>query len=438
MASVWSLPASLRIVVFIFLMVALAFLLFAITFVTNAKRGKVVIAYLISLFVALFLDVVLRTPVLYGLDAMVCDYLTLAHIVPIVLSIILFFKNRHPLLLLDAVYLLFSIALFGFIPYYGYIVSAFTLYIVPRAALIFFMSQDDKKKYPGRMAIKYALDELSQGIIFANAFHQIIYINKAMKDVLSSLGIPSFDKVTVIASLLRGKAFRHITPDDFILNVNGDSYRFVLNESLTQITCFDVTVEETLLKQEEANKERLFSLNKELNERLSKANQIQEEKELLSLRGYIHDSLAQKLSIIHMLLLNGKSIDLKEIKAMLLELRLNKDEAKEDELSYLVTLLREIGIELQIEGNLPSEEKAQALFIKAIKECTTNAIRHGAAKQIKATIGENFLEISNDGLAQGKVNYGNGLSGIKIEAEQLGYSLRIDAKSPFKVQISRG
>lgn len=42
-------------------------------------------------------------------------------------------------------------------------------------------------------------------------------------------------------------------------------------------------------------------------------------------------------------------------------------------------------VALTIEGELPKDESTASLFIKAIKECSTNAIRQGNAKNIKET-----------------------------------------------------
>ena len=178
----------------------------------------------------------------------------------------------------------------------------------------------------------------------------------------------------------------------------------------------------------------MSNLNKNLKEQLSSVDKIQKEKELLNVKGYIHDSLAQKLSILHMTLLMDKSSDLTEIKKLLMDLNISKD-LKQDDLSYLKDLLEDIGVTLTIEGDLPKDASTASLFIKAIKECSTNAIRHGNAKNINVIISDNALQISNDGFVPDKVIFGNGLSGIKIEAEQLGYSLTVSLENNVKMSL---
>ena len=416
-------------------MVALAFLLFSIAYVFISKRNKYIVAYLIILFVVTLVNAIIKTPLIYGLNEVVCDYLTLINIVPIVLSIFVYLKNKSWLVFIDDVYLLINISLFGFIPYYGYIVGATTGYLIIRYIIIFFKAYKESKEYPGSMAIKYALDELNEGVIFSNAFHQIIYINKAMTNLLSNLDINSYEKINVIYNRLLDKASRKISKNDFVIEINNVPYRFMISNDLGQVTAFDVSKEESLLKQEESNKETLSNLNENLKEQLSNVDKIQKEKELLNVKGYIHDSLAQKLSILHMTLLMDKSTVLTEIKKLLMDLNISK-ELKQDDLSYLKDLLEDIGVTLTIEGELPKNASTASLFIKAIKECSTNAIRHGNAKSIKAVIKDDCLVITNDGKVPDSVSYGNGLKGIQIEVEQLGYSLNIDVEKEFKVEIN--
>ena len=435
MNSVLSLPASTRITIFAFTMVSLAFLLFSIAYVFISKRNRYIVAYLISLFVVILVNAIIKTPLIYDLNDVACDYLTLINIVPIVLSIFVYSKNKSWLVFIDDVYLLINISLFGFIPYYGYIVGATTGYLIVRCILIFFKAHKESKKYPGSMAIKYALDELNEGVIFANAFHQIIYINKAMIDLLSELDINSYEKINVIYKQLLDKSSRKISEHDFVIEINNVPYRFMIRNDLGQVIAFDVNKEESLLKQEESNKETLSNLNENLKEQLSNVDKIQKEKELLNVKGYIHDSLAQKLSILHMTLLMDKSIDLTEIKKHLLDLNISK-ELKQDDLSYLKDFLNDIGVTLTIEGDLPKDMSTSSLFVKAIKECSTNAIRHGNAKNIIALIRDKGLEITNDGFVPDEIIFGNGLRGINIEAEQLGYEVVIDLSKGFTVKIS--
>jgi len=94
-------------------------------------------------------------------------------------------------------------------------------------------------------------------------------------------------------------------------------------------------------------------------------------------------------------------------------------------------------VALTIEGELLKDESTASLFIKAIKECMTNAIRHGNAKRIDTVIDDGGLTITNNGALPESISYGNGLSGIKIEAEQLGCVISIVLSEVFTGKISK-
>ena len=380
---------------------------------------------------------IIRTPVIYDLNNKACDYISLINLAPISLGTILFIKYKKSIFIVDIIWLIFNITLFGFIPYYKYIASASLIYIAVRSINIFFIAYKDSVSYPGKASIKYALDDLNEGVIFFNAFNQIIYINKAMNDILKELDIETYEKVDVINKDLVSKTTRKITDNDLIITASSNSYRFIIDKKANQIICFDVTEEEKLIKQNESNKDLLSKLNCDLNEQLSKIDELQKEKELIDVKGYIHDSLAQKLSILHMTLLMDKSTDLTNLKEMLSELDVSSDINKIDELTYLKDLLSSIGVSLNIDGDLPADDKARKLFIRAIKECSTNAIRHGNAKNINVALSDKYISISNDGVITTDINFGNGLSGIKIEAEQLGYSLIVTTKDKFIVILKK-
>jgi len=77
------------------------------------------------------------------------------------------------------------------------------------------------------------------------------------------------------------------------------------------------------------------------------------------------------------------------------------------------------------------------LFIKTIKECTTNAIRHGNAKTIDVILSDVTISISNDGGLPKNIQFGNGLNSIKIEAEQLDFTTTIISIDKFTLRLEK-
>jgi len=443
MVSILSLPASLRITMFFFEMIVSAILLFIIVYGILGKRKKLYLFYVISLFVSLIVIIITRTPVLFGQNKTVSLCLNFILLAPAVLAVIIFIKTKDVKYLLDSILCVFNIPIFEFIPYYAYIVSGLFVYVIVRAVLSIFENIESVKKYPGRLAIKSALDGLNDGIAFVNSFGQITYINKSLKTTLQTLEISSHRKATFIVESIKVKtqeSGRKVSNNTYILNLENKAYKFSFNNPLSQISCIDVNQEEKLLKQSEENKISLEKANVELNANTEKIDQIQREQELLTIKGHIHDNLAQQLSILHMFILNDNSKDLTQIKEMLSNLEITKNEDfDEDYTNNLAKLLNMIGVELSIKGKIPAQNQLKAFIHKIIKETSTNAIRHGKATKIDVEIVDrkNNIEIniSNNGAIPEKIVYGNGLNNIKAELGKFGGKMTIQTKNTFAINI---
>ena len=261
--------------------------------------------------------------------------------------------------------------------------------------------------------------------------------------MFSSFGISSYTKAqnTIKTLIQKAKENGRIVSDNtFIVNAKDKSFKFTFSSALSQISCTDVTIEEKLLKQSEENKLSLEKANIELNTNLDKIDQIQREQELLSIKGHIHDSLAQQLSILHMFILSDKSNDLTELKQMLSNLEITEsDDVSEGYLINLTKLLNMIGAELIIKGKISTQNELKALIHKIIKETSTNAIRHGKATKIDVEIVDNKnnieINISNNGAIPEKIVYGNGLNNIKAELGKFGGKMTIQTKNTFAINI---
>lgn len=439
MTELLALPSSLRIVMFTFSALALATLVFCITYGFIGKWHKLFNFYLLALFAGIFIMLITHTPLDRSINDDVATYLHLVLLVPAILAIVVAVKDNKWVLIADAVWCVFNLPFFDFIPYYAYISSASFAYIFVRIILLVFYVLHDVKLYPGRLAIKYALDSAENGIAFVNVFSRITYINTKLRYVLAEIGISSYQNVNKILSKIKEQSEisgRKISDLSYIVNVDGFSFRFAFDHPLTQISCVDVSEEEKLVKETELNKTLISKANDDLSTALSKVDEIQSQKELFALKGRIHDDLAQRLSILHMFILNDDSNDLKHIKEMLSTLDISTQiEQNVDTVEGLVSMLASIGVQLDVQGELPQDENLRALFYKLLKEASTNAIKHGKSHEISAVFRntDELVEatVSNSGTTyDDKITFGNGLNGLRSEAESLGGTLTV---SPFPI-----
>ena len=406
MISLLTLPASLRITMFVFETLTASALLFGIIYLAISRGQKLRIAYLSALLGCLIIAIVTRTPLMENMNVTVANYISLAFIIPATLSIVLLIKEKKWIRILDCIWCIFNITLLEVIPYYGYIVSGLFVYIMIRTIFFLVESLTSIKDYPGRFSVKYALDKQDDGIAYIDIFGHVRYINTSLKTTLSKLGISSYNNSRDILSLIKRKAIedgRIVSGTSFIINIEDSSYKFSIDNPLTQITCTDVTEEERLMSEIEENKTNLYKANQELNNTLETIESIQQYNELLTIKGNIHDSLAQQLSILHMFILNDNSTDLREVKKMLsnLDSSLSIEENKGQDGKELQELLKVIGVDLTINGTSPDNKDIRVFINKLIKETTTNAIRHGKANKIDVNIKDNennlVISITNNG-----------------------------------------
>ena len=435
MNNILSLPVSIRLVVFAFNAVAMIFVAASMFMVYVSKRKKYVFLYLSSYFLILLLNTILHTPLIHLENADIFNHLSLLNLIPAVVGIYLYIKQRNIFVLIDVIYFLFNLSYLEYlIPIYGYILSGLTLVPLVRSLMMLFKARRENQDYPGTYAIKYTLDHLHVGVIYANNFHQITYINESMSSLLKRLGLSSYEKVNVLIKKMESFISREISKEEFIITFNNSYYRIIRDKDISQITCFDITKEETLLNEIKENQKILSSINNKLEEELKAIEKTQENKALLSMKGYIHDSLAQKLSVLHTFLINESSSNLKEIKKMLESIDLFFDEEEnKDDLNYLINLLKEIGVTLVVHGELNEESEIKSLYLKAIKECTTNAIRHGNAHQIDVYIKDDEIIIENDGEIPKDIKYGNGLNNLSLIAEYFSYQLKTNSDDKFQI-----
>ncbi len=431
MNAILLLPASLRIVIFLFRMVVLGLLLYSISYVALSKKKRQALVYLASLSVAVFVMILTRTPLLYGLNPTLGDALNLIMLLPLGDSIYRFVKTKRIILLFDALYFAFNVTYLSFIPYYGHIAEASFGYLFVRTVFMHFRTIEDNRRERGVLAIKDALDELRDGVFF-HSFGKITYINESMKNILARMGLSSFESTDRIINEISTKG-RPISESVYILTLGPSHYRFYLGEE--QVSCIDVTALEELVLEEENTSIILNERNKLLKAQLDELIEVQNENEVLNLKSHIHDNLAQQLSILHMFLINGEVTDIGKVKEILSGLELTPSN-EGNTISDLQDTFASIGVNIHIEGETPSDRDRYSLYYDAIKECTTNAIKHGFAKDVYVKITDSGIRIFNASTPEKNIRFGNGLTGLSQKAENIGGKLSASTEDGFAITIA--
>ena len=99
-----------------------------------------------------------------------------------------------------------------------------------------------------------------------------------------------------------------------------------------------------------------------------------------------------------------------------------------------------LGIEINVEGDIP-DPFYYKIFITAVRECATNAVRHAGATKLNVKCsksgGRQWIALSNDGKAPDCiVCEGGGLSSLHDRVEKSGGTMSINSYPFFELVIS--
>ena len=452
MEHLYNLPTLLRLFLFGSLSLILTGLIVIITImIINKNRKKLFVSYIISMTISILFISITRTPLISSLDEVLFYILNCVVLAPIVFSIMLLFSTKKKIYLFDSLAFIVNLPFFFILPFwvYVYIVSIGYLFI---RALILVVNEYEYSLYnPGTYMIKDALDTLTSGVIFANKNGQITYINSSMKKYLDDLNIRQHNRINKILSQLSEleNTDRKISKNDIIISCYDKTLNFKVkkdysSQSILQVVCNDISEEEKVIKELEETTNQLNMIQKDLQNTLRDINNIQKEKEVLRLKGNIHDSMSQRLSILHCYIIENKGEDIKQIKQLINSMLNEMYEVNEintsSRLDNLISSFALINVKLNIKGKLPKSTEQADFTVKVIRECATNAVKHGQANEINVSIRLNddkkyHIVIDNNGLPIKNIVEGNGLKSIKYQLSTLNGSMNIVSEPSFYIEF---
>lgn len=116
-------------------------------------------------------------------------------------------------------------------------------------------------------------------------------------------------------------------------------------------------------------------------------------------------------------------------------------EAPADALGYAALRAKELGAAVELKGSFPEDAAVRELVSLAIRECTSNCIRHAGGTRIFADcrLEKNtaILTITNDGKdPETPIREGGGLSGLRRRLEQAQGTMDIQSRPRFALTIT--
>ena len=290
------------------------------------------------------------------------------------------------------------------------------------------------KNEPSGYMVRQGFDSLDQGILFANSYGQISFINKAMRQYFKRLGIDEYVRTNKICEKRENLASENggrVSNTSAMVLVDGEYLVFSWikkQKVVEQISCRNVTDEELILLELNKSRENEKKIQAELEETIKKVEAVETQKEILKIKGNLHDVMAQRLSILHGIVIAG----------MMPEMYGGFEVSLQDRIKELVNSFALIGVELRVSKQLYTMSNKTPV-LKVLRECTTNAVRHGDATVVTAdaeiTTDGCKLTVTDNGRSCKDVIYGNGLFGIGYAVEAAGGYMHVETEPSFAVTV---
>lgn len=159
----------------------------------------------------------------------------------------------------------------------------------------------------------------------------------------------------------------------------------------------------------------------------------------------VHDDIGRSVIATRRFLQQNRPLSELDLSVWKNAVRLLKHENEmTEEMDSLVRLMAEakgIGIRISINGDFPEKKEIRELFMTAIRECMTNAVRHAGARELYVKLFRiqdvEMAVITNNGaVPEGEIAEGGGLSSLRVRIQKKGGRMKIRKTPGFELTVS--
>ena len=315
-----------------------------------------------------------------------------------------------------------------------------------RGIWLYYFDRRWRKNNMTPYTFKESFDTQHIGVLFFDKNYNILLINQRMQALIGDILGRKSRNIQALDQKLQHQDSDESTliyeaSDGIIWNIAKTPIRLGSRQAF-QLTATDITNQAKIISQLSEIEEQLRSQNNELLHTMQNLDEIKKQEALQKSWHYIHDRMGQQVSMIQRLLQSKEKINYEELLTLIgsLEQQFNiEEESPHRLLEEIKQDYRNLGVSVYQIGELPEGSLAKT-FVEVIRECVTNAVRHGVAKNITIelheTDGYHTLTVRNDGrVPSGQIVWGGGLSGIANKAKALDGELKIFSQKEFAVML---
>lgn len=311
----------------------------------------------------------------------------------------------------------------------------------------------------GRSSVKEGFDNLPSAICFAGRSGAIMLCNRQMHrlcHVLMGMDLQhiselrrALDRPQPDVEVLDRAARIYRFPDHTLWQFAETSVTDADGNHYTQVQAIDVTELHEKRWELERDNRALAEANRRARKLYAELDQIVREKETLAMKMRVHDDMGQCLLSTQNLLL-AKDAALEDFRAggrrwaeTLWRITAAEGDARRggpDVLSELMVSAAEIGVRVQVRGELPEPGENARLMIAAMRECATNTVRHAGGSEMTVRLTRtqtaDMAVITNNGAPpEGEIVEGGGLSGLRRSVENRHGTMTVRGEPAFRLSI---
>ena len=283
-----------------------------------------------------------------------------------------------------------------------------------------------RRDYISPISIKEGIDNLPAGLLFYYPGGLIKLVNNRMEDICRMMTGEALTDGEKFSALISDDKTFHILPDGTAVSFKKWEMT-VEGRKVIELVASDVTKEARLNDELDRKKAEAAGLNKRLRELSDSIKYIAIESEALSAKIKIHDSLGRILLMAKKAITDPGSIDETSLKKeWLSNLRmLEASYSEQEDLDY-ASGLSDLGIDIVIDGALPSKDSLQNVINTAFMVHVTNVLRHAHGTKAIVTVRKTddsfyLMTFTNDGKEPGEdACEGGGLGNLRKETERIG------------------
>ena len=306
-----------------------------------------------------------------------------------------------------------------------------------------------RKTHLDANAIRHTVDLLPTGILIGDGDGAALLANLKMTELCRVLTGGMLNDAERLWSAVGKAAFR----EGLVHTPGGETWQFARSmialdgKDYLQITASDMTEKYRVTEDLTERSRHLKEVQEHIRSVAAKERSLAAAKEIMNARMTVHDRMGAVLLSGKYYLDHPENVKEDELLHMLeygsgfLLGEAEQPGEEKDLLGEAVRMARRIGVETEIDGELPEDKAIRVLLAQAVEQCAANTARHAGGDRLTVRIMQNesgmTAEFSNNGAPpNGPIRETGGLASLRGAVESAGGIMTVKGEPRFLLTVS--